>query len=114
MNPAEVSAALASADVVALYDEAIPQGEPYTIFDPIYTWKKKTLANYQAIPLLKPLFQKGRCLYEKRPISQTRDFCRQQVNLLWPEVTRFENPHSYIVDLSPKLWKIKQDLLERY
>ncbi len=105
---------LASADVVALHDEAIPQGEPYTIFDPVYTWKKKTLTDYQAVPLLKPLFQGGRCLYENRPISQTRDFCRQQVDLLWPEVARFENPHSYIVDLSPKLWKIKQDLLERY
>ena len=105
---------LASADVVALHDEAIPQGEPYTIFDPVYTWKKKTLTDYQAVPLLKPLFQGGRCLYENRPITQTRDFCRQQVDLLWPEVARFENPHSYIVDLSPKLWKIKQDLLERY
>ena len=105
---------LASADVVALHDEPIPQNEPYTIFDPVYTWKKKTLTNYTAVPLLKPLFQGGRCLYQPKPIGQIRDFCRQQVGLLWPEVTRFENPHTYIVDLSPKLWKIKQDLLERY
>ena len=105
---------LAGADVITLRDEVIPNGEPYTIFDPVYTWKKKTLTNYTAVALLKPLFEKGNCVYEPKPIAQVREFCRTQVNLLWPEVTRFENPHEYIVDLSPKLWKIKQDLLEKY
>lgn len=105
---------LASADVVALHEEEMPQGEPYTIFDPTYTWKKKTLTDYTAVPLLQPIFQKGKCVYEKRPIQEIQAFCRQQVGTLWPEVKRFENPHSYIVDLSPKLWKIKQDLLEQY
>ena len=105
---------LASADVVALHEEEMPQGEPYTIFDPTYTWKKKTLTDYTVVPLLQPIFQKGKCVYEKRPIQEIQAFCRQQVGTLWPEVKRFENPHSYIVDLSPKLWKIKQDLLEQY
>lgn len=105
---------LASADVVALHEEEMPQGEPYTIFDPTYTWKKKTLTDYTVVPLLQPIFQKGKCVYEKRPIQEIQAFCRQQVETLWPEVKRFENPHSYIVDLSPKLWKIKQDLLEQY
>lgn len=105
---------LAGADVITLHDEQIPHGEPYTIFDPLYTWKKKTLTDYTAVPILKPLFRGGKCVYEKRPIAEIRDFCHKQVELLWPEVTRFENPHTYIVDLSPKLWKIKQDLLERY
>ena len=32
---------------------------------------------------------------------------------LWDEVKRFDNPHNYYVDLSQKLWDIKQDLLRK-
>ena len=35
----------------------------------------------------------------------------EQVDTLWEEVKRFENPHGYYVDLSQKLWDIKQQLL---
>lgn len=104
---------LAGADVITLHHEEIPEDQ-YTIFDPVYTWKKKTLTNYTAVPLLRKIFDHGVCLYEKQPIGNIRAFCQDQVGRLWPEVLRFENPHAYIVDLSPKLWKIKQDLLEQY
>ena len=39
--------------------------------------------------------------------------CREQIDTLWDEVKRFENPHNYYVDLSQKLWDIKQDLLRK-
>jgi len=42
-----------------------------------------------------------------------RDYCAQQMDTLWDEVKRFENPHSYYVDLSQKLWDIQHELLEQ-
>lgn len=105
---------LAGGDVITLNNETIEQGAPYTVFDPVFTWKKKTFEDFTAVPLLKQIFVSGECVYKKQPIAQIQKFCAEQVATLWPEVTRFENPHEYIVDLSPKLWKIKQDLLEKY
>ena len=35
-----------------------------------------------------------------------------QVDTLWDEVKRFDNPHTYYVDLSQKLWDIKYALLK--
>ena len=35
----------------------------------------------------------------------------QQIDTLWDEITRFENPHTYYVDLSQKLWEVKNYLL---
>ena len=37
----------------------------------------------------------------------------QQVDTLWDEVKRFDNPHRYYVDLSQKLYDIKQELLTK-
>ena len=36
----------------------------------------------------------------------------KQVDSLWDEVKRFDNPHTYYVDLSKKLWDIKYNLLK--
>ena len=53
----------------------------------------------------------GECVYESPSIEKIREYCLSEVNSLWDEVKRFENPHRYYVDLSPKLWNIKQNLL---
>ena len=104
----------AIADVVALFDETIDENRPYLLFDPMYTWKKKQVSNFYARPLLEPLFSKGRCVYQKESIDKLQTYCLDQVETLWNEVTRFENPHRYYVDLSKKLWDIKQALLQSY
>ena len=104
----------AIADVVALHEEQIDESKPYTLFDPVDTWKKKTVMDYTAKEILKPIFKNGECVYESRPIKEIRDYCAEQVDALWEEVLRFENPHKYYVDLSEKLWNVKHQLLEDY
>lgn len=102
----------ALADQLCVYDETIDETQPLTIFDPEATWKEKTLTNFTARELLVPIFQNGKLVYQKPALNDIRDYCKAQVETLWDEVTRFENPHNYYVDLSRKLWQMKQDLLK--
>jgi len=101
----------AMADVICIYDESIDDSKPLTIFDPDYTWKKKTFSDFTAKELLIPIFINGKCVYDSPTVDQIRTYCQEQVSTLWDEVLRFENPHQYYVDLSPKLWQLKQDML---
>ncbi|MDR0287440.1 MAG: nicotinate phosphoribosyltransferase, partial [Clostridiales bacterium] len=71
----------------------------------------KTLTNFTAKPLQVPIFKHGKLVYQLPDIEQIRQNCVEQVDLLWDEVKRFENPNIYYVDLSEKLWYIKQRLL---
>ena len=103
----------AEADLLTLHDEVIDESQPLEIFDPIETWKRKTLTNFTAKPLLEPIFLNGELVYKQPTIEESRAYCATQVDTLWDEVKRFENPHNYYVDLSQKLWDIKQDLLRR-
>lgn len=104
----------AIADVLTSIDEVINDKEPYEIFDPEYTWKRKTLTCFRAEKLLVKIFDGGKCIYESPEVRQIKAFCAEQVENLWDEVKRFENPHNYYVDLSPELWNIKQSLLLNY
>ena len=83
------------------------------IFDPEATWKTKTVYNFTAKELQVPIFQKGELVYRKPALDQIRSYCSQQVDTLWEEVKRFDNPHTYYVDLSQKLWDIKYAMLKR-
>ncbi len=105
----------ALADVITLLDEEIDDSKPYELFDPDYTWKHKTVTNFTAKPLLVKIFDKGECCYISPDVKDIRAHCMQQVNeTLWDEVKRFENPHTYYVDLSEALWKEKTRLLDEY
>ena len=104
---------MAIADQLCVHDEVIDDTVPLTIFDPEATWKTKTLESFYAKELLIPVFKNGERVYSPPPLSEVRDYCLKQVDTLWDEVKRFENPHNYYVDLSQKLWDIKQELLER-
>lgn len=100
------------ADVITLRDEVIDDSQPYTIFDPTFTWKKQTVENFKAEPVLVQLFDGGKCVYKPRTMHEIREYCKDTTYRLWGEVTRFENPHPYYVDLSQKLWDIKNNLLQ--
>ncbi|MBO5742707.1 MAG: nicotinate phosphoribosyltransferase [Clostridia bacterium] len=104
----------AIADVLLLNDEPTPDGSDYEIFDPNHTWKRKTVTNYYAKELLVPIFKNGKCVYKSPEIKDIRKYCLEQVDTLWDEVKRFENPHDYYVDLSQKLWDIKHKLLSEH
>ena len=101
----------AIADELCVYDETVNENEPRTIFDPNAVWKAKTLTDFTARELLVPIFKEGKCVYDLPKLDDIQSYCKEQIDLLWDEVKRFENPHTYYVDLSGKLWKIKQKLL---
>lgn len=101
----------AIADLIALAHEVIDDSKPYELFDPNHTWKRKTATNFYARELLEPVFAKGECVYEKRDINEIRDYCAKQIETMWDEVLRFENPHSYYVDLSQELWDLKHKMI---
>ncbi len=102
----------AEADLLSVYDEQLDFTKPFELFDPIATWKRKTYEDYEVVELLKPIFINGELVYNCPTIEEIRTYCQEQVESLWDEVKRFENPHNYYVDLTQKLWDIKQNLLE--
>ena len=104
----------ALADVITLEDETIDDSQDYEIFDPDYTWKRKNVYNFSARQLLQPLFLNGKRVYEYQNIDDIKKYCLSQVDTLWDEVTRFENPHNYYVDLSQRLWDVKNELIKQY
>lgn len=88
------------------------RGKNLEIFDPEATWKRKEVYNFTARELQVPVFQNGALVYRLPALDEIRTYCKQQVDSLWDEVKRFDNPHTYYVDLSQKLWNIKYDLLK--
>ncbi|MCR5484759.1 MAG: nicotinate phosphoribosyltransferase [Clostridiales bacterium] len=101
----------AAADLLTVADEEIDDTKPYELFDPNVTWKRKVITNYTARPLLKKIFDGGKCVCESPSLKEIKDYCAKQIDTLWDEVLRFENPHNYYVDLSQKLWDEKQRLI---
>lgn len=104
----------AIADLLTIHDEVIDENEPYELFDPEYTWKRKIVTNYRVKKLPVRIFDKGRCVYKSPSLKEIQEYCKAQTETLWDEVTRFDNPHRYYVDLSKPLWDIKDKLLKEY
>ncbi len=102
----------AIADVLTLNEETIDSSKPFQLFDPIFTWKRKLAEGFVARELLVPIFNCGECVYRRPSLKEIRNYCAEQVSTLWEEVLRFENPHAYYVDLSERLWREKQRLIE--
>ena len=100
------------ADLVMLRDEDAPSGEDYEIFHPLYTWKRTTILNYVAKPLLKPIFEKGNLVYKAPNIHEIREFAIENQEKIWDEIKRLEDPHAYYVDLSQKLFDLRNELLK--
>ena len=103
----------AIADYLCLHDETVDDSKDLEIFDPEATWKTKTVYNFTAKELQVPIFRQGQLVYRKPTLEEIRAYCQQQVDTLWDEVKRFDNPHTYYVDLSRKLWTIKNDMLRQ-
>ena len=102
----------ALADVITLIDEVIPE-DGYVIFDPVSPWKKKKLTNYIVRPLQELIFDNGELLYNSPDLTTIANNAKKELDTLWTEVKRIKNPHKYYVDLSQKLWDLKNELLEK-
>ena len=103
----------AEADYIAIYDEVVDDTQPLELFDPEATWKRKTLENYWAVPLLRTIYRGGQLVYQRPSLQEIQRYCEAQVETLWDSVKRFENPHNYYVDLSLRLWSVKEELLRK-
>lgn len=104
----------AIADLITLQDETIDVNNSLEIFNPVHTWKRKKLKDYYVKELLVKIFDKGVPVYESPSVMEISEYAKRETEKLWSEVLRFENPHTYYVDLSTKLWKLKQSLLHQY
>ena len=104
----------ARGDVITVAGETIPEQDEYVIFDPNAVWKKTKVTNYTVRNLQVPIFKEGKCVYESPSIEEIKDYCKEQIDTLWDETLRFENPQTYYVDLSQKLWDMKHRLLEEH
>ena len=104
----------ARGDVITLADEKVPELDEYEIFDPNAVWKRTKIRDYYVRDLRVQLFDKGRCVYESPSVEEIKDYCQQQMETLWDETLRFENPQTYYVDLSQKLWDTKNQLLSEF
>ncbi len=104
----------AIADVITFFDETISADEPYEIFDPEHTWKRKMISNFSVELLTTQIYKKGKKVYKSPDVHEIKKHCEKEVLRLWDEVKRFEFPHKYYVDLSPRLWEIKDKLLKKY
>ena len=99
-------------DVLTVHDEQIDASLPYVLFHPVYTWKQRIVTDYTVRPLRVQLFKHGKCVYNSPDVEDIRKYCIREVDTLWDQIKRFENPQTYFVDLSKKLWSCKNELLE--
>ena len=104
----------AIADYLCLHDEEPDFTQSLELFDPEATWKRNTVTDFTAVPLLVPIFLGGEKVYHSPSMEEIRAYCAAQVDTLWDEVKRFENPHTYYVDLSQKLWDVRASLLSEH
>lgn len=102
----------AMADLITLDDEPVPEGDGFEIFDQEAVWKRKKLRNFHARNLRVQIFEKGKLIYNLPDIEEIKHYCKEQIDALWDETKRFENPQTYYVDLSQKLYDIKKKLIE--
>lgn len=110
----DMNSGKAIADVLTLDGETVDETKPYTLFDPDFTWKRKDVESFVVRPLLVKIFENGKCVYDEPSLEEIREYCSEQIDTLWDEVKRFENPHKYYVDLSKELWRVRNQLIEEY
>lgn len=101
----------AEADLLCVWDETVDDTKPLEIFDPDFTWKRKTMENFTATELLVRVFKNGELVYDLPSLEEIRNHCAEELEGMWDEVRRFNNPHNYYVDLSKRLWEIKHRML---
>ena len=103
---------MSEGDYITVYDEKIDTSEPLLMFHPVHTMKKKLVKNFEAVELLHDIFVDGELVYESPSVLEMQKNCEENLNHMWEETKRFLNPQEYPVDLSSKLWNIKNDLVE--
>jgi nicotinate phosphoribosyltransferase len=101
-------------DVITVHDEIIDENAPYTLINPVDTWKRTTIENYELRELRVPIFENGELVYQMPSLDERKEYCYKEMKTMYPEVRRIRKPHGYYVDLSEKLLELKKDLIHIY
>ncbi|MDP2425079.1 MAG: nicotinate phosphoribosyltransferase [Candidatus Izemoplasmatales bacterium] len=104
----------AIADYLMDASEALDSSKPLTLFDPVHTWKQKTITHYTAKEMRVPIFRKGQLVYALPSLEEIRAFRQTELDSMWAEVLRLQNPHKYYVDLSLSLWTMKETMIQTH
>lgn len=100
------------ADLLTLYDEEVDESKPLPYVDPNKPWKRMEFVDVEIKELHKTIFKDGVLVYEKPTLKEIKDYVKYQLdNQVWEEEQRYENPHTHYVDLSKKLYDIKEKML---
>lgn len=83
------------------------------MFHPTYTYIKKTVRDFDAIPLLVDIFKDGEQVYELPTLMDIQAYARKEFDKLWDEYKRVLNPQHYPVDLAKDVWQDKMDLIDQ-
>ena len=100
-------------DLIALKDEEISNTE-YELINPLEEWKRKKITNYYYKELQVKIFENGNQVFKVRDVFERQKYCMKEMNTLYPEIKRLENPHEYYVDLSERLLNLKKKLIEEH
>ena len=103
----------AIADLICLDDEVIDTTKPLRIYHPIDTWKSKLIYNFDVKELLVPIFVSGKQVYQSPDVFSIQRFAKEDLSAFWDEYKRALNPHVYKVDISDRLYDLKQGLIKQ-
>lgn len=104
----------AVADLITNFDEEVNLSKPYRFIDPEKPWKVRYFENCIAKPMKELVLKEGKRLYAPVPLKNLQNFVKEQLtNEIWEEEQRFSNPHIHYVDMSPKYYEMKMNLLSR-
>lgn len=101
----------ALADLIGLRDENLPKDE-IMIFHPIETWKQTVLTDYYIVDLHKLIIKRGQLVDKLPKFNEICDYAKKERDTFWEEYQRIQNPQEYKVDLTKKLYDLKQGMLK--
>ncbi|MGG6311213.1 nicotinate phosphoribosyltransferase [Paenibacillus macerans] len=105
----------AIADYVCFpHEQQARTGGNLRLFDPVHPYIKKAVKDFEAVPMLQPIFENGKLVYELPTLEEIRQYHREQLNLFWPEYLRKLNPEIFRISLSQEAWELKQKMIEEY
>lgn len=104
---------MAIADLIALDDEVIDNTKPLRIYHPEFTYKNKLISDFTIREMLTPIFKDGKQVYTSPSVMEMQAYCQRELSTLYEESKRILNPHTYKVDISDKLYDLKQELIHK-
>ncbi len=102
----------AIADIIANKGEVLEGRIRYV--DPQKPWKVRYFENCTFKSLQELVIEGGRRVTKAVSVKEIAEFVKKQLdNEIWEEEQRFENPHIHYLDMTPKYYELKMNLLEK-